>query len=152
MYRGVNHLALVTNDMDMTVRFYRDTLGMPVVGTTRAGQFRHYFFGIGPRSAIAFFEWPDVELPPRKDSGVPESGRQFDHVSVDMESIDALLGLQDRLRRAGVPASDVVDHAPVKSIYIEDPNGISLEFSVGTTEGMEQPFLTDPDPIPALRE
>ncbi len=27
-FRGVNHLAMVTNDMDKTVRFYRDVLGM----------------------------------------------------------------------------------------------------------------------------
>lgn len=30
-YRGVNHLALVTNDMDKTVRFYRDVLGMRLI-------------------------------------------------------------------------------------------------------------------------
>jgi hypothetical protein len=31
---------------------------------------RHYFFSIG-NGRIAFFSWPDAELPPRKDSGVP---------------------------------------------------------------------------------
>ena len=36
-WRGVNHLALVTPDMDATVRFYAGVLGMPVVATTMAG-------------------------------------------------------------------------------------------------------------------
>ena len=57
-YHGVNHLALVTNDMDKTVRFYRDFLGMPVVGTIGGeidGMYmRHYFFAIGPQSSNAF--------------------------------------------------------------------------------------------------
>ena len=32
-YRGIADVALVTNDMEKTVRFYRDVLGMSVVVT-----------------------------------------------------------------------------------------------------------------------
>lgn len=156
MYRGVNHLVLVTNDMDKTVRFYRDVLGMKVVGTMGGevgGQrMRHYFFSLGGGSCIAFFEWPGVELPTRKDAGMPASGRQFDHVSIGMESEEALSQLQKRAREAGVPASDVVDHGMVRSIYFEDPNGISLEFSVWTRDIDKEPVFNDDDPVPALRE
>ena len=35
-WSGINHLALVTPDMDATVRFYAGTLGMRVVATTMA--------------------------------------------------------------------------------------------------------------------
>ena len=155
-YIGVNHLALVTNDMDKTVRFYRDVLGMQVVGTA-AGEvngthMRHYFFSMGPGSCIAFFEWPGVELPPRKDSGVPASGRQFDHVSIGVDSEETLEGLRKRLVQAGLPDSGVVDHGMVRSIYVEDPNGISLEFSVWTKDIQKEPVFSDSDPVPALRE
>ncbi len=35
---GVNHLAMVTQDMDMTIRFWRDLLGMRLVaGLGRPG-------------------------------------------------------------------------------------------------------------------
>ena len=40
-FRGINHLAMVTNDMDKTIRFYRDVLGMPLVaalGSTPEGR------------------------------------------------------------------------------------------------------------------
>lgn len=154
-YQGINHLALITNDMDKTVRFYRDVLGMPLVGTIGGDiggvPTRHYFFGIGERSTIAFFEWQDVELPPRKDSGVKGSGRNFDHVSINVESEDALLALQRRGRDQGVPVSEVVNHGFVHSVYFEDPNGISLEFSymAGT---YEEPFYGDPEPVAAVRE
>ena len=155
-FKGINHLVLVTNDMDKTVRFYRDALDMRVVGTMGAkgdGQsFRHYFFSLGPGSTIAFFEWPDVELPPRKDSGIPASGRQFDHVSINLDSEVDLLALQSRARSAGIDASDVVDHGMLRSIYFEDPNGISLEFSVWTRDLDKEPMFGDPNPVPAMAE
>ncbi len=151
-YAGLNHLALVTDDMDKTVRFYRDVLGMPVVASIGRPGMRHYFFSIGPGSTIAFFEWPNIQLPPRKDAGVRASGRQFDHVSVSMDSEESLMELQARLRRQGLPASDVVDHGMVRSIYFEDPNGISLEFSVWTRNLDEQPDLADPNPVAAMVE
>ena len=35
-WRGINHLALITPDMDATVRFYHGALGMPIVATINA--------------------------------------------------------------------------------------------------------------------
>ena len=155
-YCGINHLALVTNDMDKTVRFYRDVLGMPVVGAlsgeTEGTPFRHYFFSMGAAGTIAFFEWPNASLPERKDSGIPATGRQFDHVSINVGLMDELLDLQKRMRELGVPASEVVDHGMLKSIYFEDPNNISLEFSVWMVDIEKQPWLRDRNPVPALAE
>ncbi len=59
-FKGINHLAMVTGDMDKTVRFYRDVLGMPLVSTTgnvpARYPYRHYFFELGDGNTIAFFE------------------------------------------------------------------------------------------------
>lgn len=155
-YAGLNHLALVTNDMDKTVRFYRDVLGMPLVGTTgnkdTGYPYRHYFLSIGRGASIAFFEWPEVELPDRKDSGIPASGIQFDHVSIGVESDDDLLELQKKLSNFGADVSDVVDHGLVRSIYATDPNGISIEFSVSARDLDAEPWFDDADPVPAVRE
>ena len=119
-YHGVNHLALVTNDMDKTVRFYKDVLGMKVVGTLAGGsgsnRMRHYFFSLGPGSTIAFFEWPWVELLPPKNAGAPASGRNFDHVSVTVESEDDFAAIRERMAKAGLSVSDTVDHGMVRYI------------------------------------
>ena len=56
-WRGINHLALVTNDMDATVRFYHGTLGARLVATIGTPDFRHYFFEFGPQNTVAFFEY-----------------------------------------------------------------------------------------------
>ena len=71
--RGINHLAMVTGDMDSTVRFYRDVLEMEVVATTGNSPdsypYRHYFFKVGPHTTLAFFEWPGMVEPFHKPAG-----------------------------------------------------------------------------------
>ena len=37
-WRGVNHLALITDDMDTTVRFYNGVLGARLVATAEGGR------------------------------------------------------------------------------------------------------------------
>jgi catechol 2,3-dioxygenase-like lactoylglutathione lyase family enzyme len=155
-YQGVNHLALVTNDMDKTVRFYRDVLGMALIGTTgdpaSEYPYRHYFFSLGPGSTLAFFEWPEVELPARKDSGIPASGVQFDHVSIAVGGDEDLDRLQAALRENGLDASEFVDHGFIRSLYCTDPNGISLEFSVWKKDLEAEPLFLDVEPVAAVTE
>ena len=152
---GIADVALVTNDMEKTVRFYRDVLGMFVVVTfareINGQRIRHYFFKLGPTSCLSFFEWPGVELLPRKDAGVPAARRQFDHVTIGVDSVETLMDLQKRAREAGVQASDIVDHGFAQALYFEDPNGISLGFAVWTRDLGTEPAFYDPEPIPALQ-
>ena len=37
-------------------------------GDINGQRIRHYFFKLGPASCLSFFEWPGVELLPRKDA------------------------------------------------------------------------------------
>ena len=43
-YTGINHLAMVTRDMDTTIRFWRDLLGLRLVAGLGGPKYRHYFF------------------------------------------------------------------------------------------------------------
>lgn len=43
-FNGVNHLAMATGDMDRTIRFWRDLLGMRLVAGLGQPGYRHYFF------------------------------------------------------------------------------------------------------------
>lgn len=129
-YTGVNHLALATADMDGTVRFWRDLLGMRLVaGLGRAG-YRQYFLEISGRDMVAFFEWPKVRPLPDKDHGAPVSGPfAFDHVSLGVKRKEDLFELKARLEAAGFWASEVLDHGFILSLYSFDPNNIAIEFS-----------------------
>ena len=124
--------------MDKTVRFYRDVLGMQLVGAVGnvpgSYPYRHYFFEIGPNATIAFFEWPGMVEEFHKPAGQPFQGKlQFDHVSFDVETEDELVELQTQLEKAGVEVTEVIDHKFIHSIYFSDPNGIALEASVWIT-------------------
>ena len=129
-YKGFNHLAMVTADMDRTIRFWRDFLGMRLVAGLGSKNYRHYFLEISATDMIAFFEWPDVTAIPEKDHGVPVKGSfAFDHVSIAVESDDDLFELKNRFEAAEMWVSEVIDHGFIHSIYAFDPNNIPIEFS-----------------------
>ncbi len=129
-FNGVNHLAMATGDIDKTIRFWRDLLGMRLVAGLGQLGYRHYFLQISDADLIAFFEWPGVKPVANKEHGRPVSGPFiFDHVSFGVETEDDLWQLKDKLEAAGFPVSDVIDHGFIHSIYAHDPNGIPIELS-----------------------
>lgn len=155
-FTGINHLAMVTGDMDRTVRFWRDLLGMRLVAGLGDGKkYRHYFFEISPTDMIAFFEWGDVETRPVKDHGVPVAGQEiFDHVSLGVARDEDLWDLKERLESADYWVSEVIDHGFIRSIYTFDPNNIPIEFSVetGRVDLRKTPKMKDRKPSMAARE
>jgi catechol 2,3-dioxygenase-like lactoylglutathione lyase family enzyme len=127
---GVNHLALVTGDMDKTVRFWRDLLGFRLVAGLGRPGYRHYFFELSATDLVAFFEWPGARPIPEWDHGRARTGPLvFDHVSFGVETQAALFELRARLDAAGLWVSEVIDHGFIHSIYAFDPNGVPIEFS-----------------------
>lgn len=160
-WRGVHHLALVTDDMDATVRFWHGVLDARLVTTIATDAFRHYFFEVAPGMCVAFFEYTDEPIETyAKPAGVPYSrAAQFDHLSLGLADEEALLRLRDRLKSFDCEVTDVVDHGIMRSIYFTDPNGIALEASWWTDDATGRPvdhadqrFFSDPDPVPAVRE
>ena len=154
-YNGVNHLAMATGDMDGTIRFWRDLLGMRLVAGLGRPGYRHYFFEISQYDLIAFFEWPDVEPIEEKDHGRPVKGPfAFDHVSIGVQTEDDLWALKDRLTAAGIWVSEVIDHGFIHSIYAFDPNGIPIEFShnVAGIDVRKDPRMADKAPSEITRE
>ena len=160
-WRGVNHLALVTSDMDATVRFWHGVLGARLIATIGTPAFKHYFFDIGEGNSVAFFEYTDQHLDTyAKPAGVPyDKASQFDHLSLDLPDEDALLRLRARLKSHDCEVTDVVDHGFIRSIYFSDPTGIALEASWWTLDATGRPadygderFFADSEPVAAVLE
>jgi catechol 2,3-dioxygenase-like lactoylglutathione lyase family enzyme len=148
-YTGINHLAMVTQDMDRTIRFWRDLLGMRLVAGLGRRGYRHYFFEISDHDMIAFFEWPRVEKIPEKDHGVPVEGPfAFDHVSLEVASDEDLWEIKARFEAADIWVSELIDHGFIHSIYAFDPNNIAIEFSapVKGVDVRRSPKMKDKQP------
>lgn len=146
---------MATGDMDKTIRFWRDMLGMRLVAGLGRPGYRHYFFEISETDMIAFFEWPGIKPVQEKEHGYPVKGPFiFDHVSFGVGTEDDLWELKDRLAAAGFEVSEVIDHGIIHSIYAFDPNGIPIEFS-HTVEGVDvrrNPKMTDRSPSDITKE
>lgn len=154
-YTSINHLAMVTKDMDTTIRFWRDLLGLPMLAGLGGAHYRHYFFRISDTDMIAFFEWPGALPVPEKDHGMPVAGPvAFDHVSFGVRGDHDLWELKDRLDAAGFWASELVDHGFIHSLYAFDPNNIAIEFSapVPGVDLCKTPRLVDKHPSPGAME
>lgn len=154
-FKGINHIALVTNDMEKTVRFWRDLLGMRLVLAMGRKGYRQYFFELDQDNMILFFEWPEVENIPPKDHGVPVKGPfAFDHLAIGLQDLEDLFKLKDRLEAAGFWVSEVIDHGFIYSLYSFDPNEIPIEFCVDVKEIdiRNSPILKDKDPLLVTKE
>jgi len=133
--RGVDHLALVTEDLPTTMDFYTRVLGMQLVHVRRVpyerdrGQppyanLRHYFFNMGGDSLLAFFEYPQGLA--RQNRDLP-GGMQHLAFHVPADRFDALV---ERVRSLGVNVIGPVSlGGRFWSAYLFDPNGIRLEFA-----------------------
>jgi len=153
--KGVNHLALITQDMEKTVRYWRDLLGFELIMTLGSPSYRQYFFKISPKELVVFFEWPGAEKLPEKEHGYPtNTPLGFDHLAFSVESKEDLFVLKDKLEYNQFWVSEILNHGYIYSLYTFDPNNIPLEFSWPLPDIdlsiLEQHL--DREPVPALKE
>ncbi len=148
-FNGIHHIALATNDMDKTIRFWRDFLKLKIVLTSGKPGEKQYFFELSKNNMIAFFEWPNINKFPYKRHG-EKSDKPFifDHLSIGVNSYKELTELQDRLIEAEMPVSNIIDHGFIYSIYSYDPNAIPIEFTYSkeSINIRENPVMGDPNP------
>lgn len=133
--RGIDHLALVTDDMAATVDFYTKVLGLSLVHVRRVpfaadrGQppydnLRHYFFDMGNDSLLAFFEYPKEAPTGNRDS---ISSMQHLAFHANRKTFEDMMQV---LESRGVEyAGPIYLGDRFTSIYFYDPNGIRLEIT-----------------------
>lgn len=141
----IDHLAFITPDLDGTVRFYRDLLGMELTLGIGHDGFRHYFFRTGDNH-IAFFAYEGASKMETKFHGRRTSKPLgFDHLAFTVHTREDLFGLKDRLEAAGIEVTGPIDHGAFWSIYFFDNNNIPLEFAWNLMEIVAHPAVVDDD-------
>jgi len=150
---AVNHLAFITDDLNKTIRFWRDLLGLRLEAGIGHEGYRHYFFKLGEENQIAFFEYEGASPMEKKFPGErTDKPLGFDHVSMTVGTVDELFAFKDRLEAAGVPVHGAVDHGIIWSIYFYDPNNIPLEISWNTMEIEQPPAMDEVKPMAIVAE
>ena len=118
--RGLHHTALISSDVERTIRFYQDVLGFPLTELIENRDYpgsSHFFFDIGNGNLIAFFDFPGLDVGP-----YAEVLGGLHHVAISVEPERWREAVQ-RLTDAGV---EHVIHSEV-SVYFRDPDGARLE-------------------------
>ena len=134
--RGIHHAAFICRDVEQTISFYQEFLGFPLVELVENRDYAgssHFFFDIGNRNLLGFFDFPGHDHPDWQET---IGGVQHLALSTTQEDFDAA---KVKLDAAGIPYIGP-DRGIDNSIYLRDPNGVNIEFYVqelGVFEGHE---------------
>jgi len=118
--RGLHHVALLSSDVERTVRFYQDVLEFPLTEIFENRDYRgsnHFFFDIGNGNLLAFFDFPGLDLGP-----YAEVLGGLHHIAISVEP-ERWEHLRNNLDEAGVEYM----RESGTSIYFRDPDGARLE-------------------------
>ena len=118
--RGVHHLALLSSDVARTIEFYQDLLEFPLTELFENRDYQgstHFFFDIGNGNALAFFDFPGLDL-----DAYREVLGSMHHLAISVAP-DRHAQLRAKLDAAGIE----IDFEHDTSIYFRGPDGERLE-------------------------
>ena len=132
--RGVHHLALICRDVEETIQFYQEFLGFPLVELVENRDYAgssHFFFDIGNRNLLGFFDFPGYDVPP-----FTETIGALQHMAISVSG-EQFAAAKAKFDAAGVDYLGP-DRGADDSLYFRDPNGMGIELyheTLGVFEG-----------------
>lgn len=131
------HTMVRVTDLDASLRFYRDALGLEAISTKEVPKGRYtlvFLAAPGDHSA-------QIELTHNWDPEVYTGGRNFGHVAYAVEDIYATC---QRLMDHGVTISRPPRDG--RMAFVRSPDGISIELlQQGGAKTPEEPWLSMPN-------
>ncbi|CAG0944859.1 Putative ring-cleaving dioxygenase MhqA [Anaerolineae bacterium] len=127
---GMHHITAIGTDIARTHAFFGELLGMRRVKMTSNFDdptSAHWYWGVGdgrPGTIITYFE-----RDPRKERRAQMGAGQTHHFALAVPDAETQLEWREKLVRAGLPVSPVMDRIYFKSIYMRDPDGHIVELA-----------------------
>lgn len=118
--QGVHHVALLSRDVEATIAFYQDLLEFPLTELFENRDYQgstHFFFDIGHGNALAFFDFPGLDL-----GEYAEVLGGLHHLAISVSS-ENWHRLKDKLDAADVEYA----HVSGSSLYLTGPDGERIE-------------------------
>jgi len=135
-----HHVAIATRDLDATHDFYTEVMGFELVKVEAApapegGWARHLFYDTGGGECLAVWDvHDDPAIPAGFDASISRGlglPTWTNHLAFDAPDLAALDAAQQRWLDHGYAVLRI-DHGWCTSIYLDDPNGIAVEFCCTT--------------------
>ncbi len=121
----VLHTMLRVGDLDRSIKFYTDVLGMKLLRRKDYpdGKFTLAFVGYGPETEHAV-----VELTYNWGTDKYDLGNAFGHIALEVD--DAYKACEDIRKRGGKVTREAgpMKHGSTVIAFVEDPDGYKIEF------------------------
>lgn len=124
---GVDHLALICSDLEATIEFYTQVLGMrlaKVVPNRDEPSSTHIFLDMGGGNMLAFFDFPK-KGPAKTQRGIGS----MHHVALK-GTPEQYAAVVKTVRERGI-THDIHGNETKGSIYMRDPDDILVEVTTG---------------------
>jgi Glyoxalase/Bleomycin resistance protein/Dioxygenase superfamily. len=121
---GTDHITIEGTDVEETITFYRDVLGLPLVlrqPNLDRTDLTHLFFDTGDGRLLTAFVSEERDS---ADLDGPAPG-QVHHLAFRIDG-DRIAEITDALEAEGYPVSEY-DRGAFQSLYTEDNNGLVIE-------------------------
>jgi len=128
LVQGINHVAIVTADLDRLATFYCATFQVPLVQVDDTPLGRIDIIGVGDGIALNLFEIAASDhatgRPTMFDRG------HIDHLGLGVTDEAAFATLRDRLVASGHSTGEITDFGPVLGFDFIDPDGMTVEINL----------------------
>jgi len=127
MLHRLEHVLVLTDDLEATKAFYCDVLGF-MVGERPPLEFPGFWLYLDGSACVHIAERAAYETH-SAEVGLARVAGPIDHLAFAAEDHEALV---TRLEAAGVEAvSNDVPAAGIRQLFLDDPNGVRIELNIG---------------------
>jgi len=122
---GINHVGILSQDLDRLTAFYADVLDATIVDIPEPPGTKAALVQLSPTAGLAVMQKLEGD-PPAPRTELLDRGH-IDHLAFDASSATALEELRCRLVARGASDGSVHDYGPFLSVGFTDPDGMPTE-------------------------
>jgi len=127
---GINHVAIMTADLDRFVDFYTEVFGARLVFREENPAFAHAILEVGRGGLLHPLHTADN---PHATGSAAMFGRgHLDHLALEVPDRAAFDTVRTRLMERGATDGEVTDLGPKLSFWVIDPDGMRIEVDLIT--------------------